>query len=139
MAKREGKPLGARSASCYQAPVPLITDCTPVMMHTAAHTSAAAGNITVVDILPAMNINTLPDLLIPHPSLQPACAWLCHADDEAFAAKLEELRVELGYWEGYLQNTQYLAGPSFTLADVYAGVETAAQLLSASVCHDVLL
>jgi glutathione S-transferase len=30
--------------------------------------------------------------------------------------------VELGYWEGYLQRTQYLAGPSFTLADVYAGV-----------------
>jgi glutathione S-transferase len=41
-------------------------------------------------------------------------------DDEAFAAKLEELRVELGYWEGYLQNTQYLAGSSFTLADVYS-------------------
>jgi glutathione S-transferase len=43
------------------------------------------------------------------------------ADEAEFAAKLEDLRTELKYWEGYLQNTQYLAGPSFTLADVYIG------------------
>ena len=61
-------------------------------------------------------------MLSPTNAMQPACVWSSTADDEAFAAKLEELRVELGYWEGYLQRTQYLAGPSFTLADVYAGV-----------------
>lgn len=71
--------------------------------------------------------------------MQPACACLCTADDEAFAAKLEELRVELGFWEGYLQNTQYLAGPSFTLADVYSGVrlpiEAAAPLQRLHACR----
>jgi glutathione S-transferase len=48
-------------------------------------------------------------------------------DEAEFAAKIEELRVELGYWEQYLSKTQYLAGPAFTLTDAYA----APSLLSA--------
>jgi hypothetical protein len=48
--------------------------------------------------------------------------------------------VELGYWEGYLQNTQYLAGPSFTLADVYSGVrQPCGDGCAAAVCVRLLL
>ncbi len=48
-------------------------------------------------------------------------------DEAEFAAKIEEVRTELGHWEKYLSKTQYLAGAAFTLADVYAGTPYALQ------------
>ena len=50
------------------------------------------------------------------------------ADEEAFQAKMDELRAELKFWETYLSKTKYLAGPSFTLADVFAGKDSCIRL-----------
>ena len=44
-------------------------------------------------------------------------AHVMHLQGDEFESKLEDLRKEVGFWEGYLQRSKYVAGDAFTLAD----------------------
>ena len=46
---------------------------------------------------------------------------MCHADEKDLEEKSEGLRKELALWEAVLSKSPFLAGDTFTLADVAAG------------------
>lgn len=63
-----------------------------------------------------ISVDTLHDLEASHGVRDRIC--LAQGDEKALEAKTEAFRKEMSYWERYLSESKFIAGDSFTLADL---------------------